>query len=350
MEKLSKNEETVLGNGILPANVVVTGNIESRIISEKLSEEGNTVSFIHLDESVNLGNKNIAFKEMHPAINLANQQGSDLVIGVDVTSDKLSLAVRKSLKGAFQLLNAHQLAVLLTYIWINDHVGEELILIKSSQISEMVDKMADKERIEYLTRVIESGKLGEVIEEVSTSRKDAVVAGFTENQEFYQAGKDLVCIVKRLVEMEMKLRSENNTLYDKLVELYQQHGYYKEKTFAVDFTDDAHRKHLLDAMAGIRKNPAFIKERLNVLRVTDYYKGKVKNLISQNITTIDQSGYNILKLDMENGTSLTFVPAEDKMYYYLGIKEVFRDKESMIEVNRNFDEHALHIMQIINKL
>lgn len=334
----------------LSVSIVITGKAEVKELQKSLSNKNNTVAFVPIEDDHLNESNSFNFKTMQPAIDYAQQNNYDLVIGADTKSNKISVAVRKTINDPFQLLNSHQLAVLMASWYIKSHQSEDLIFVKSSQITQMLENISWKERIECLDKIVVPGSLPSIINEISEQRGNIRIVGFTENQEIYDNQEDFETLVERIVEMAKSLKDENKTIYDNLIEIYKNHGFFKEKKFIVKYTNAVHHDQILKKMDLIRKNPDLVRDRLKAIKLTDYKKGFSKNLISKNTIQTDQSGFNILKLEMEDGISVTLAPAEDKMYYYIGIKESLRALEDLNEINRNFDEHAVRLMQTINKL
>ncbi|MGF1636131.1 MAG: hypothetical protein ACFCUU_03590 [Cyclobacteriaceae bacterium] len=350
LEKLKGEMEEIDLLELAPINIVVTGRTQDNNLVKMLAENGRKVDFVPMSEEAAADLKNFSFKDMKPAIDFAQKHNSNLIVGYDAANNRISVAARRSVEGNFQLLTVHQLAILFTIKLIKEHPLEDLIFVKSSLITQMIDNVLGRRDVKCIEKIIEPGTLVEVVDEIAKSNENAKVFGITENQEFYDNQLSLEALVSNIVEMADLLHGDSKTLFDHIFEIYEEFGFYKEKAFVVEFVNDAQKKQIIKRMDFIRRNLPFIEERLGAVKIIDYKKGTSKNLISLNTMPLDQKGYNILKLELQDGLYVIFAPSDDRIQYFVGSRDAFRLTESFADASKNFDERAIGIMQIINKM
>lgn len=330
--------------------IVLTGQQRDGTIKNMLEKDGHEVIFIEAEEPLPDESTNFNFKHLRQGINYAQQNGFDLVIGLDEPAGKMSIAVRKEPKGAFVLLNIHQLAAILTDHWIQSEEDFKFIFLKSIHISDMLETIAIKSGQKCISSIIEPGTLINYAKDLLEEQPGCRIIGISENQEFYDSEQNFPDIIKNIVRLENELRDEDKTLFDYLISLYNQYGFYKEKTFVVDIVSGRQKKHMLHTMQNIRNNPGILEGRIPLSRITDYFKGVSYNLLTQKRIQLSGPKTNILKIESGINTSVTMKPSVDKFYYYVSIMESKISRETYQEENRMIDQRMLKLIEIINAL
>lgn len=329
--------------------VLLTGMEDNRDITSRLSDVGYEMEFLPMELQLKDATTNFSFKHLQPAIKHALEHGHALVIAIDEDSNKIGIAVRKNKDDAFQLLSVHQIAALLVHFWQTNHPDDILTIVKSVHISEMIDLMASKGGSDCKNVVVEPGAMSKEIAALVNEGKENIV-GFTENQEFFDDKEDFVGIVEKIIKFEAELRTQDNTLFDEINNLYKEYGFFKEKTFVVELERQSQRDHVQHIMSECRKKTSAIQERLNFTNLIDYKKGKAKNCMTNKETPLDFPTVNMLQIKLSDGTSVTIVPQEHQVYYYFSMKGNITGKEIYQEINKGFDDRIFKLMEIINKL
>lgn len=330
--------------------VLLTGTESNRDITLRLSEAGFEVDFLPMELKLKDVSTNFSFKHFQPGINYAHSNGHDLVICLDEESHKIGVAVKKNDSGVFQLLNAHQLAALLVKIWQKEYPEDELVFVKSFHISEMIELMAAKGNSTFKNIVVEPGTFAQNITALSAENEGKHILGFTENQEFFDCKENFIVLIENIIRFEEQLNSEEKTLFDALIKLYQEYGFYKEKTFVVEFTGQSQRNHVQRVMSECKKNAAAIQERLDITHVIDFKKSKTKNFQTNKENVLKFPSVNMLQIKLAENMSVTIVPQEQQVYYYFSMKGSLAGIDMYPELNKDFDDRIFKILEILNKL
>jgi hypothetical protein len=157
-------------------------------------------------------------------------------------------------------------------------------------------------------------------------------------------------IIDKIIKVAGNLKEKDLTLIDLVIKLYREYGFYKEKTLVVDFKNPSQKEHVLHVMNEIRKKPNAILESLELTHLVDYKKGKSINLQTKKQLPLNFPPVNILQSKFADGTSITFVPEDEKVTYYISMKGINFNRVDFEEDNKNLDEKIIKIVQLINKL
>ena len=90
--------------------------------------------------------------------------------------------------------------------------------------------------------------------------------------------KDAVSAVAILCEMAAYEKNKGRTLFDKLIDLYVQNGFYKETLISITKKGMNGQKEIADMMEGYRKNPPQTIHGSEVVQLLDYELQTAKNL------------------------------------------------------------------------
>lgn len=330
--------------------VLLTGNESNRKISSNLADEGFVVDFLPMEQPLEDTSANFIFKHFQPGIKYAQKNGHNLILAIDEDTHKIAIAVKNFETGVFQLLNVHQLAAILVYLWQMEFPDDELIFVKSFHITEMVEILAAKGDSRYINVVVEPGVLSTEIAALSEVKRGKHILGFTENQEFFDNKIDFAVIIEKIVKLEEQLSREDKTLFDNILKLYKEFGFYKEKTFVVDFKLQSQKNHVKHLMDECKKNSSFIQERLEITHVLDFKKSKIKNFQTNKESVLNFPSVNMLQIKFSDGLSVSFVPQDQQVYYYFSMKANLSGIDMYQELNKEFDDRIFKVLEILNKL
>jgi phosphoglucomutase len=313
-------------------------------------KEKHNVHFIQLENDLEDAGSNFAFQHMKPAMDHAKEHDFDLVFGLDSSKSKISLAVKKNVTGEFILLNVHQLSVLLANHRITNLRDTKHTFLKSFNMTEMIDSIVMGAGHSCIRKVMAPDALQEETLKLQQELEAEHITSFSENQEFFDTDKSFEELIQEIIEMEEALRPLEKTCFDKLVDLYYRHGFYKERAFMVDFPSTQQRDLLLKKMNALARDPRILSDRMDVTKIIDYNKGVSNNLQTNKKLLLDEPKVNLLRIESGRDISITFVPGEDKMYYYVSIRGKLKSKNDYEEMNKELNVRMLKLVEMINKL
>jgi phosphoglucomutase len=135
--------------------------------------------------------------------------------------------------------------------------------------------------------------------------------------------KDAVSAVALLCEMAAYEKDKGRGLYDKLIELYVQYGYYKESLISITKKGMNGQKEIADMMSVYRKNPPATINGSAVVQLLDYELRTGKNLHTGDSWTIQLPKSNVLQFILADGSKISARPSgtEPKIKFYFSVHD-----------------------------
>lgn len=289
---------------------------------------------------------------------LANDINADIVMGTDPDSDRVGIAVR-DLEGNMKLLNGNQTMALMTDFLIQKWKKEGKLngnqfTATTIVSSEMTKVIADYYNIDTIITLTGFKWIGKAI---ADNPSKEFIGGGEESFGFmvgdFVRDKDAVTSCLLACEMVAHAKAEGTTLYKKLLEMYQVHGFYKEALLSITKKGMDGAAQIQKMMTEFREQP--FKELLGekVEFLCDYQNSTKKNLITGEITNIDLPKSNVLIFHTQEGSKICVRPSgtEPKIKYYLGVKGTLNNLEEANAVEKQLDtkiEAIINTLQLNN--
>ena len=333
------------GTGItlVPKALKKFGFTNVHIVEEQSTPDGNfpTVVYPNPEES----------EAMSIGLNKAKELDADILLGTDPDSDRVGIGV-KDLDGNWVLLNGNQTAVLAFNYMIEarkakgiDRVND--MVIKTIVTTDMIDTIAAKNGIKCYNVLTGFKWIAELIKE-KEGQENYVIGG----EESYGLmigsqirDKDAISAVAILCEMAAYEKSKNRSLYDKLLHLYLQYGYYQEDLVSITKKGMNGQQEIADMMEGFRKEPPKELAGSKVIELLDYQKQVKTDLLSGKQATINLPKSNVLQFVTEDGSKISARPSgtEPKIKFYFSVN-------TELESLEKFDEAQKTAKQKIQKI
>src|SRR6202012_899311 len=130
-----------------------------------------------------------------------------------------------------------------------------------------------------------------------------------------------VSAVALLCEMAAYEKDKGHTLYDKLIDLYVQYGYYKESLISITKKGMNGSKEIADMMSAYRKSPPTTINGSPVVQLLDYELNPGKNLQTGEAWTILLPQSNVLQFVLADGSKISARPSgtEPKIKFYFSV-------------------------------
>lgn len=344
IKELPEENKSPINNKVLIASFS-----EQESLVRTIRESGLESEWMFLDSKEDEIDNVFNFLTLKPAIDKAIAAEYGLVIGVEPNHERITLAVRKYKKGSFIVLNSHQVAAILLKLWIDSGKYENLICIKSIHTSDLIEYMAIKSGLNCFNEIIDPGELKGAVQQMQKTAENEPFCGFNIDQQVFHSELEFSDIILAIAKKEMQYREAGLTLFDYLLEIYQEFGFYKEKTMTVDISSKTQKSHLLSIMDKIRKNPKYLESIFPLNTITDYKKGSKISIMTDKVNSFPGSKENILKMESTNNLSVTFAPSDTKMTYYISMKGGMTSKEKYADKNKEMDEEILKVIQMLNR-
>jgi len=289
------------------------------VVDEQATPDGNfpTVVYPNPEES----------EAMSIGLKKARQIDADILLGTDPDADRVGIGV-KDKKGDWVLMNGNQTAVLAFNYMIEARKVKGLaqandMVIKTIVTTDLIDEIARRNAISCYNVLTGFKYIAELIKE-KEGTEHYVIGG----EESYGLmigdrirDKDAVSAVALLCEMAAYEKNKGRSLYDKLIELYVQYGFYKENLISITKKGMNGQKEIADMMSAYRSNPPATINGSPVVELLDYELSVGKNLQTGKSWTIELPQSNVLQFILEDGSKISARPSgtEPKIKFYFSV-------------------------------
>ncbi len=265
-------------------------------------------------------------KAFEYAVRLGKEKEADLLLATDPDADRLGVAVRMP-NGEYQVLTGNQTAaLLLDYILQTLKEQQQLpsnaTTVKSIVSSELPAKIAASYGVTTVDVLTGFKFIAEKIHQYETTNMHTFVFGFEESIGFlikpFVRDKDAIQAALLLVEIAIATKKEGRTLFDRLQDLYEKHGYFAEKTNSIVFPGVEGAEKISTLMKNLRENSPKVIGGLEVVKLYDFQKRMV-TLKSGETESLEQTPSNVLKFILEDGSWVAARPSgtEPKIKFYM---------------------------------
>ncbi|HFL3157443.1 TPA: phospho-sugar mutase [Clostridioides difficile] len=266
------------------------------------------------------------------AIEMAKNNGTDLIIGTDPDCDRVGIVVKDS-SGEYVVLNGNQVGSLLVRYILESLVEENKlpknnpIIIKTIVTSELGAKIAKAYNVDCLNTLTGFKFIGEKIKAFEESNDRSFIMGYEESYGYligtHARDKDGVVSSLMICEMAAYYSSKGMNLYEALIDTYNKFGYYKEDLKSVT----------LKGIDGIKK----IKEMMLYFRsvkIDNVADVKVDKILDYKDGVDDLPKSDVLKFLLEDGSWIAIRPSgtEPKIKFYFGVNS---DNQEDVEFKLN---------------
>ena len=260
------------------------------------------------------------------AVELANKEGADFILGSDPDADRVGLMVRAG--DEFKVLTGNQTGVLLLdyLIGAKQRTGKmpaNPVALKTIVTTEMARKVAEVNGLACYDTFTGFKFLAQKKDQLESSGQGNVIMSYEESYGYmlgsYVRDKDAVTAAVAMTEMAAYYAGKGMTLYDALMALYEKYGNYGERTMNLVMPGLDGLKKMADLMANLRKNPPKEVGGETVKLWKDYKDGSVVDAATGEKTTMELSGSNVLRYELADGTSVIVRPSgtEPKVKVYI---------------------------------
>lgn len=328
------------GTGItlMPQVLERFGFTNVTIVEEQATPDGNfpTVVYPNPEES----------EAMSIGLKKAKEIDADILLGTDPDSDRVGIAV-KNPKGEWVLMNGNQTALLAFNYMIEARKAKGIaqpndMVIKTIVTTNLIDDVAAANGVTCYNVLTGFKWIAELITE-KLGKENYIIGG----EESYGLmigdkirDKDAISAVALLCEMAAYEKNQGRSLFEKLVDLYVQYGYYKESLISITKKGMRGAEEIAEMMQGYRDNPPATINGSGVVQLLDYETQVGKNLQSGNVWDIHLPKSNVLQFILEDGSKISARPSgtEPKIKFYFSVKTRLESAEKFEETERQLDD------------
>ena len=262
------------------------------------------------------------------AIAKAEEEGASLVMATDPDADRVGIAVKDN-HGKFVLLNGNQTAaVLLYYIFRkwkeNGMISGKEFMVKTIVTSELLIDLANRYDIESYDVLTGFKWIADIIRKNEDSK--TFIAGGEESYGYmigdFVRDKDAVSSCALIAEAAAWAASQGKTIFDVLIDIYLDFGFYYEGLLAVVKKGMTGADEIKKIMERFRNTPPEYINGSKVVMIKDYDSSIARNFESGTEASIDLPQSNVLQFFLEDGSKISMRPSgtEPKIKFYFGVK------------------------------
>lgn len=247
----------------------------------------------------------------------AQSEEADILLATDPDADREAIAVKKK-NGEWVLLNGNQTATLFSYYLLKrwsekGKLNGKQYIIKTIVTTEMIKKVAERFGVDCFDTLTGFKHIAAKIRELEGVKE--FIGGGEESFGFligdFVRDKDAVSGCCILAEMAAYAASNGETLYDMLLNLYTEFGFYQEKQVSVVKKGKSGAEEIAKMMNDFRNTPPQTIDGVSVTQIIDYLKPEITGLPKS----------NVLQYFLSDGSKVSVRPSgtEPKIKFYFSI-------------------------------
>jgi len=297
------------GTGITLVPEVLSrfGFTNVHIVEDQATPDGNfpTVGYPNPEES----------ETMAMGLAMAKSLDADILLGTDPDADRVGIGV-KNHKGEWVLMNGNQTAVLAFAYLIEARKAKGIakpndMVISTIVTTAMINEVAKQNGVACYNVLTGFKWIAELIKE-KEANENYVIGG--EESFGLMIGneirdKDAVSAVALLCEMAAYEKAKGKSLFDKMIELYMQYGFYYERLISITKKGMNGQKEIAAMMEGFRTSPPQAIDGSAVVEMLDYDMQTGKNLLSGETWNLQLPKSNVLQFITADGSKISARPS-----------------------------------------
>ena len=275
------------------------------------------------------------------AIAQAEAEKADLVLATDPDADRVGIAVRNS-KGEMILLNGNMTGSLLVHYLLSqwkalNKINGKQFVVKTIVTTELIKRMADAYQVPCFD-VLTGFKY--IAEKIKEHEGQMTFIGGGEESYGYLAGdfvrdKDAVIACCLIAEMTAFYANQGKSLYQMLLEIYHEYGFYKEDLLSLTKQGKSGAEEIAAMMVNYRNNPPKEIGGQKVVLMNDIQASIAYHLDKGTQEPIALPKSNVLQFFTADGSKITVRPSgtEPKIKFYFGVVGELPDVARYDEAN-----------------
>ena len=313
------------GTGNLPVRRVLSelGFKKVYVVPEQEKPDGDfpTVSYPNPEDP----------KAFALALELAKKVNADIVLATDPDADRLGVYAKDSVTGEYMPFTGNMSGMIIAeYILArkkeNGTLPSNGALVKTIVTTDMADVIAEKYQVKLIEVLTGFKYIGEQIKFFEQQGTYEYLFGMEESYGClvgtHARDKDACVAVMALCEAAAYCKSKGKTLWDQMIALYEEYGYFREGLESVTLKGIDGSQKIQKMMEDMRKNPPKEIAGLEVLETRDYLADMTEDMKTGEIRPTGLPKSNVLYFKLSNYSWCCARPSgtEPKIKFYMGVK------------------------------
>jgi len=265
------------------------------------------------------------------ALKLAKEKNADIVLATDPDADRLGIYALDTKSGEYIPFTGNMSGMLIADYILRERkatgtMPEKPALVKTIVTTNMADVIAKEYNVKLIEVLTGFKFIGEQIKFFEQSGSNNYVFGLEESYGClagtHARDKDAVVAVMCLCEVAAWCKKNGKTVWDQMLEMYENYGYFKEDLYTITLKGIDGSKQIAEIMDKLRNNPPKNFGDLEVVSIRDYQRDKIINLETGEETITGLPKSNVLYFDLTNDSWCCARPSgtEPKIKFYMGVK------------------------------
>ena len=260
-------------------------------------------------------------------LRLCEKTGADLLLATDPDSDRVGIAVKTGT--GYRLMSGNETGIMLINYILScrkqqNTLPERPVAVKTVVTSKLVDRICEKYGCDLKNVLTGFKYIGEqilLLEEKNEEKR--YVFGFEESYGYlagtYVRDKDAVVASMLICEMAAYYRQQGKSLDEVMSSIYDEYGYYLNRTESYEFEGAAGMQKMNDIMSGLRDSQPDEFAGYTVTEFSDYLNSYTKDIASGKTEVINLPKSNVLAYSLEGGGAVIVRPSgtEPKIKVYV---------------------------------
>jgi phosphomannomutase len=285
------------------------------------------------------------------ALALAEKVNADIVIGTDPDCDRLGVAVRNN-DGKMVLLNGNQTMILMTAFLLEQwkkagKINRKQFVGSTIVSTPMMMELASNYGVECKVGLTGFKWIAKMIKDFP--ELDFIGGG--EESFGFMVGdavrdKDAVAATLLVCEIAAQAKIEGTSVYQSLLELYVEHGFYKEHLISLTKKGIDGLAEINQMMVNLRENPLKEINGERVIMVEDYKTSVAKNLLTGEDEKMEIPKSDVLIYYTADGSKIAARPSgtEPKIKFYVSVNAELESVADFSETEKYLDEKIKNII------
>jgi len=272
--------------------------------------------------------------EEHDAFTLAIRDGqaidADVLIGTDPDADRLGVAVKNN-DGEYVVLTGNQTGALLLHYLLSEKKEKAIlpsngVVLKTIVTSEIGREIARSFGLDTIDTLTGFKFIGEKINEYERTGQYQFQFGYEESYGYligdFARDKDAVQAALLSVEVAAYYKKKGLTMYQGLLEIFKEYGYYKEGLQSLTLKGKEGAEQIQSILQSFRTNPPTEVAGKKIVAIEDYKSSERQDVAAGTKEKINLPGSNVLKYILDDQSWFCVRPSgtEPKAKFYFGVK------------------------------
>ena len=337
-----------------------TGNIPARRILKELGFEN--VYVVPEQELPNGDFPTVSYPNPEAAeafelgLKLAKEVDADIVLATDPDADRLGVRV-KDKNGEYHDLTGNMSGCLLTNYElsqrkaVNGSLPEDGALVKTIVTTNLADAIAKGYNVNLIEVLTGFKYIGQQILGFENSGKGTYLFGFEESYGCligtYARDKDAIVATMALCEAAAYYKTQGKTLWDAMIDMYEEFGYYKDAIQAVTMKGIEGLQKIQEIMTTLRQNPPAEFAGHKVTAVRDYKLDEITDLATGEKKPTGLPNSNVLYYELTDDAWVCVRPSgtEPKVKFYYGVKGT-----SLADADEKSDAMGKAVLEMVDSM